>query len=209
MREQVYLRVPMRSLKIALLSRWYAEEHRRTGGTGTVQELAEAVAALGHEVVVLSQSKSVTKLGPSQPGEFGALETWLSARERRRGWVVGLFDRLTKRSLGHRKTVSDSLDLRDFLARRGPFDVLWAQCEEPDGLVAAFAAKAAGVPAIPPILTQIYALRYCFGAPRLVFTEKRALGLAFRHASRIVANSELTAHYVPSYGGKEDALGEK
>jgi glycosyltransferase involved in cell wall biosynthesis len=189
----------MRALKIALLSRWYAEEHRRTGGTGTVQQLAEAVAALGHEVVVLSQGKSVSKLEKVGRGEFGALEVWLSPREKRRSVVIGLIDRFIKRISGHRKVVSDALDLRDFIVARGPFDVLWAPCEEPDGLVAAFATKMGGL-TLPPILTQIYALRYRFGGPRLVFTNQKALGMAFAVAKRILANSELTASKLARYG---------
>ena len=190
----------MRPLKIALLSRWYAEEHRRTGGTGTVQQLAEAVAALGHEVVVLSQSRHVAKLGKTNPGEFGALEVWLSPREKRRGGWAGLRDRWEKRRYGHRKVCSDALDLRDFLAARGPFDALWAQCEEPDGLVAAFAARL-GV-ALPPTLTQIYALRYTFadGAPR--FHGHAPLRAAFAQASRVLADSELVAIHLDAYADK-------
>jgi len=193
------LKIPMRALKIALLSRWYAEEHRRTGGTGTVQELAEAVAALGHEVVVLSQSKSVASLEKAKPGEFGALEVWLSPREkRRRGWT-GVRDRLAKRLYGHRKVVSDALDLRDFLAARGPFDVLWAQCEEPDGLVAAQAAGMGVV--LPPTLTQIYALRYHFTQGRPVFVYQAALRAAFVQANRVLADSELVAQQAENYAG--------
>jgi glycosyltransferase involved in cell wall biosynthesis len=184
----------MRRLKIALLSRWYAEEHRRTGGTGTVQELAEAVAALGHEVVVLSQSQDVAALTPSR---LGALEVWLTPREQRRGGWTGLRDRLAKRRYGHRKVVSDAFDLRDFLAARGPFDVLWAQCEEPDGLVAAIAAGQ-GVK-LPPTLTQIYALRYSFERNQPVFRDRPALGAAFAQASRIIANSELVAQNLKAY----------
>jgi glycosyltransferase involved in cell wall biosynthesis len=196
----------MCALKIALLSRWYAEEHRRTGGTGTVQQLAEAVAALGHEVVVLSQSKSVAVLEKSKPGEFGALEVWLSPRQKRRGGWTGLRDRWEKRRCGHRKVVSDALDLRDFFAARGPFDVLWAQCEEPDGLVAASAARM-GV-ALPPTLTQIYALRYRFGDPQLIFTGQGALRPAFSQAKRILANSELTAGHLFHYVGRKESAGQ-
>ena len=189
----------MRALKIALLSRWFAEEHRRTGGAGTVQELAEAVAALGHEVVVLSQSKSVAALEKAKPGEFGALEVWLSPREKRRRGLISLLDRLAKRLYGHRKVVSDARDLRDFLAARGPFDALWAQCEEPDGLVAAEAART-GV-AVPPTLTQIYALRYRFAQGRPVFTGHAALRAAFGQATRVLADSELVAQRAENYAG--------
>jgi glycosyltransferase involved in cell wall biosynthesis len=187
----------MRRLKIALLSRWYAEEHRRTGGAGTAQELAEAVAALGHEIVVLTQSKEATALTKPAPGAFGQLETWLTQRDARRGGWTGLRDRLAKRRYGHRKVISDALDLRDFLATRGPFDVLWAQCEEPDGLVAAIAAQLGAK--LPPTLTQIYALRYGFTGSEPVFRDQPALRAAFSQASRLIANSELVAQNLAPY----------
>lgn len=183
----------MRPLKIALLSRWYAEESRRYGGIGPVQQLAEAVAALGHEVVVLSQSKEAEAL---QQSHVGALETWLSPREKRRGGWTGLRDKLAKRRFDHRKVFSDALDLRDFLATRGPFDVLWNQCEEPDGLVCAVAAKEGVV--LPPTLTQICALRYRF-TPEFEFTGHAALGAAFAQATRILANSEMVAEKITEY----------
>ena len=193
----------MRPLKIALLSRWYAEENRRLGGAGMAQELAEAVAALGHEVVVLSQSKEVARL---TPGRIGALETWLGPREKRRGGWTGLRDKLAKRRYGHRKVFSDALDLRDFLAARGPFDVLWAQCEEPDGLVAAIAAQE-GV-ALPPVAVQIHALRYSFGPAGPLFTGHAALGAAFRHAARVLANSEMVAQKIEAYAGPGLSAGQ-
>jgi len=190
----------MRPLKIALLSRWYWEENRRSGTEegGMVQQLAEAVAALGHEVVVLSQSPQVRGLEKSR---IGALETWLSPRDRRRDFWTGLRDKWAKRAYGHRKVCTDALALRDFLAQRGPFDVLWAQCEEPDGLVAAVAAQS-GV-AVPPTLTQIYALRYHFKNGTPVFGGKRALHLAFRHAARIVADSGLVEGHLAAYAGPD------
>jgi len=190
----------MRPLKIALLSRWYWEENRRSGTVegGTAQQLAEAVAALGHEVVVLSQSPKVTQLERMRIGE---LEVWLSPREKKRDFFTGLRDKWAKSTYGHRKVHSDALALRDFLARRGPFDVLWAQCEEPDGLVAAVAARS-GVQ-LPPTLTQIYALRYRFEEGAAVFEGKPALSPAFRQAARIVANSELVADSVRAYAGPD------
>jgi glycosyltransferase involved in cell wall biosynthesis len=187
----------MRPLKIAMLCRWYGEENRRIGTAdgGMAQQVAEAVAALGHEVVVLSQSPHAAGLEPSR---VGRLEVWLTPREKRRGFFTGLRDKFVKRTFRHRKLFSDAYDLRDFLARRGPFDVLWAQSEEPDGLVAAVTAQRSPV---PPILTQIHSLRYRFAAGAPVFTEKAALGLAFRHATRIIANSELVAGCLTHYAG--------
>ena len=184
-------------MKIALLSRWYWEENRRFGEDGgPTRQLAEAVAARGHEVVVLSQSNDVRKLTKSK---IGALETWLSPRDKRRDLATSWRDRIAKKTYGHRKLHSDALTLRDFLAKRGPFDVIWAQTEAPDGLVAGFATHLKFK--LPPILVQIQALRYRFekGAP--VFTEKAPLMLAFRHATRIVANSEMVAGYLSAYTG--------
>jgi len=184
-------------MKIALLSRWYWEENRRFGAEGgPVRQLAEAVAARGHEVVVLSQSPEVRKLRPDKIGE---LETWLSPRDRKRSFVIGWRDKLAKKTYHHRKLHTDAHALDDFLRQRGPFDVLWAQTESPDGLVAGF-AKQLGFD-VPPILVQIQALRYRFekGAP--VFTEKAGLMLAFHQATRIIANSEMTAGYLGAYTG--------
>ena len=188
----------MRPLKIALLSRWYWEENRRNSAAegGPVQQLAEAVAALGHEVVVLSQSPNATALEKSR---IGALEAWLTPREKKRDFFTGLRDKWAKHTYRHRKVYSDALALRDFLARRGPFDVLWAQCEEPDGLVAGM-AREMGI-ALPPLLVQIQALRYRFNNGEPVFQEKPALRAAFRHADRVLANSEMVAEYLPAYAG--------
>ena len=193
-------------MKIALLSRWYWEEHHRHGDEGgTTIQLAEAVAARGHEVVVLSQSPHVDRLTAAK---IGALETWLSPRDKRRGFLTGLRDKWAKRTYDQRKVYSDALDLEKFLAQRGPFDVLWAQSESPDGLICAIAAKQGRK--LPPVVVQIQALRYRFehGAP--VFTQKQPLGLAFRQATRILANSgmiaeNLTAYALPNHGAAEIA----
>ena len=59
----------MRPLKIAFLSRWYWLESRLHDDEegGATRQLAEAVAALGHEVVVLTQSTEVKKLKKIRP----------------------------------------------------------------------------------------------------------------------------------------------
>ena len=67
-------------MKIALLSSWYWEEshlHYENEDGGSAQQLAEAVAALGHEVIVLSQSPEVRKL---RQYPIGKLQTWVSPR---------------------------------------------------------------------------------------------------------------------------------
>ena len=184
-------------MKIALLSRWYWEENRRSGDEGgTTRQLAEAVAAFGHEVVVLSQSDDTRKLKRAQ---VGALETWLSPREKRRDFLTSFKDRRAKRAYGHRKLHTDALYLKEFLQRRGPFDALWAQTEAPDGLVAADATHL-GIK-VPPTLLQMQALRYRFDKGAPVFTEKRALSTALRHATRIMANSEMISGHLKAYCG--------
>ncbi len=185
-------------MKIALLCRFYWEEHRRyaANGNGPVQQLAEALAALGHEVVVLSQAPDITKMEKSK---IGALEVWLTPRDKKRDFLTGLRDKWAKQTYKHRKVYTDAFALRDFLKQRGPFDVLWAQSEEPDGLVAAIAAQM-GIP-LPPVVTQIQALRYRFEKGIPIFNQKPALRLSFQHADRILANSDLVAKNLHHYSG--------
>jgi glycosyltransferase involved in cell wall biosynthesis len=188
----------MRPLKIALLSRSYWEEnhHHDTEEGGAIQQLAEAVAALGHEVIVLSQSPQTATL---KKVKIGALETWLSPLEKPRDFLTGWRDRWARKTYSHPKIYSDVQALRAFLARRGPFDVLWAQTEAPDGLVAAIAAQLGAK--LPPVLVQIQALRQRFEKGTPVFIEKLPLGLAFRQATRLIAPSELIANTLPRYTG--------
>jgi glycosyltransferase involved in cell wall biosynthesis len=177
----------MRRLKIALISRRYWEEnHFGDEEGGATQQLAEAVAAMGHEVIVLSQSPEVRKL---RKISIGQLETWVSPRDRHRNLVVAVRDRLARKRFFQPHVFSDVLALRDFLAKRGPFDVIWAHTETPDGLTVALAARQKIK--VPPLLVQIQHLpcRYAKGAP--VFIEKLPLDYAFRQASRILASSEL------------------
>ena len=188
-------------MKIAFVSSWYWEENRRHGDEGgPTRQLAEAVAALGHEVVVLSQSpEGKQKLRKSQ---IGTLETWLSPREKRRDFFTGFQDKIVKKTYRHRKVYSDAKVLRDFLTERGPFDVIWAHSESPDGLIVGMAAKLGTK--LPPVLVQVQALRYRFqkGAP--VFIDKPALSLAFHQATRIIANSEMIATSLHNYGLTEE-----
>jgi glycosyltransferase involved in cell wall biosynthesis len=188
----------MTPLRIAFLSRWYWEENRRWASVegGPTQQLAEAVAALGHEVIVLSQSPKVEELQRSQ---IGTLEVWLSPREKRRDFLTAVRDKWAKHTYSHRKVFSDAQALAEFFEQRGPFDVLWAHTEEPDGLVAAVAAREGLT--LPPLVTQIQALRYRFDNGVPVFNQEPALRLAFRQADRILANSELVADSLSAYAG--------
>jgi len=186
----------MRRLKIALLSRYYWEEHQIRGEEegGATRQLAEAVAELGHEVIVLSQSPEVRKL---KRYPMGVLETWVSPRNKHRNLLVRVRDRLGRKKYHHPQVETDVLALRDFLRLRGPFDVLWAQSEAPDGLIAGLAARRKVK--LPPVLVQVQGLRCRFekGAP--VFTEKTPLDIAFRQASRILVTSEMIAADMSNY----------
>ena len=187
-------------MKIALISRWYWEENRRYGEDGgPVRQLAEAVAALGHEVVVLTQSPTRKLLKE----KIGALNAWITPRDKRRDLMTGLRDKFVKKAYKHRKLHTDARALGDFLAKAGPFDVIWAQTEAPDGLVVGFAAQQLGV-RMPPVLVQVQALRYRFekGAP--VFIDKQPLGLAFQQATRIIANSEMIAGSLHNFGVSQE-----
>jgi len=189
----------MRPLKIALLSRWYWEEsryHQEDEEGGPAQQLAEAVAALGNEVIVLTQSPEVRKL---RKYPIGSLETWASPRGRHRSLITSVRDRMAKRTYSYSQIYSDALALREFLTLRGPFDVIWAHSESPDGLVAAMAAKLGFK--LPPVLLQVQHLRYRFTKTGPKFVEKVPLHFAFRHAARIIASSEMIAESLLAYAG--------
>lgn len=192
----------MRPLKIALLARSYWQEHHYHGTEegGAVQQLAEAVAALGHEVVVLSQSPEVRALKKAQVGK---LETWLSPSQKPRDILTGIRDKIARKKFHHPKIYSDVLSLRDFLKKRRPFDVLWAQKEDPDGLVAAVAAQLKIK--LPPMLVQVQSLRHHFSKGAPVFDGKPILLPIFRRASRILINSDIVAGCLPSFVGTGSA----
>lgn len=152
---------------------------------GTVLQLAQAVRDAGHEVVALSQSPDVRS--GFEKTELGGIPTSLSPRERRQA-LAYLPDKVAKWATGHRKVLSDARTLQKFLASEDRFDLLWCQCEEPDGLVASVAQR---LGPLPPIFVHVFALRYDFveGHPR--FSHKMALGAAFHAAKLVAANSPL------------------
>ena len=193
-------------MKILLLSQFYWLEsrfHFEEEG-GVVRQLAETLAGLGHEVVVLTQSSEVQKLKKIQ---VGRLETWASPRDQSRNFMTGLRDRWARKTYGYGQVHSDVLALKEFLQRRGKFDVIWAHAESPDGLTVALAAQQ-GVK-VPPMVLQVQALRvrYQNGAP--VFVDKRPLGLAFRRAKLILPVSELIADNLLQYAPPGPAAAEE
>jgi glycosyltransferase involved in cell wall biosynthesis len=189
----------MRPLKIAFLCRWYWLEDRldKEDDGGPTRQLAEAVAAMGHEVVVLTQSSEVRKL---KKYPIGKLETWVSPRDKKRNIITAVSDKVASKTYHYSKVHSDALYLRDFLRKRGPFDVLWAHSESTDGLVAGIAARKKVK--LPPMLLQVQNLPTHFekGAP--VFIHKTTLDVAFKQATRILANSQMVADRIAEYASK-------
>ena len=143
-------------MKIAFISRWFFEENARTQGRGgPEQQRVKAYQELGHEVIVLSQSEESRHL---EEISINGIRVVTTARWKRKP-ALAILDKLAKPFTKHRKVFSDARDLRLFLKRYGPFDVLEAQCEEPDGLVVAVASVFSK---LPPWCVQLFALRYRF-----------------------------------------------
>ncbi len=194
-------------LKILLLSRDFWEDHENTQGESPLEQLTEAVAELGHHVVVLSQSLNVKGLTHSKLGKVDLL---LTPRDQRRFGLTALYDWFDEEKLKHSQIHTDVSYLHDVLVKKRPdgrpFDVVWASSESPDGLVAAMAAKRRSP--IPPIVTQIQTLRYEFQNGQQRFNDQRPLGLSFKYASLVLANSELVAndiveHYAETTGKEQ------
>ena len=187
-------------MKIALICRSYWDDLPRNPDEecfgGEAQQLAEAVAAHGHEVVVLSQSPEV---GALKRVDEGKLELWVSPSRRRRSLFSGLRDQMAKKKFAHYRVHSDVAYLREFMKKRGPFDVAWAPNELPDGIVAALAAQR-GVP-MPPLLTQVQNLRQHFRKQQPIFDQKPALRLVFRRSARLIACSDQMAEAMANYAG--------
>lgn len=174
-------------MKIAFISRWFVEENKRTGGRGgSEQQRVKGYIDAGHEVVVLSQEENSARL---QAGTINGIAVVTTDRWRRVWWLA-LLDKLAKGWSQHRKVMSDAWELHLFLEKFGPFDVLEAQCEEPDGLVVAVCSL---FRKMPPWCVQLFALRYSFVGSEPRFEQKGSLGFAFRRANLVKANSELVA----------------
>lgn len=104
--------------------------------------------------------------------------------------LLAILDKLAKPLARHRKVFTDALYLSRFLAQFGPFDVIEAQCEEPDGLVVAMLSV---FQKLPPWCVQLFALRYRFEAGKPIFEQRTVLGFVFRRAALVKANSGLVA----------------
>jgi glycosyltransferase involved in cell wall biosynthesis len=178
-------------MKILVVSRWFWEERRRNGGTaGFFGELAQAVAEKGVDLTVLSQAPDAGRVPEPRPIE--GLKLHVFSREKRRP-LFALPDKMVKMWAGYRKAVTDAAVIRSFMRQHGPFDVVVAQCEEPDGLACALASLGGE---FPPLVTCVHDLRYQFTAEGVRFVRKSSLGFVFRRSARVMANSAPTATWL-------------
>lgn len=174
-------------MKIAFISRWFVEENRRTDGRGGCeQHRVQAFLKMGHEVVVFSQTIHCRRF---ERHRLNGVSVIVTHRWRRNKWM-SILDKLLKPFVGHRKLITDAWDLFHFIRDFGPFDVIEAQCESPDGLVVAFLSL---FYQLPPWCVQIFALRYKFVREQPRFTRIHTLGFVFRQAQIVRANSAMVA----------------
>ncbi|MCC7518728.1 MAG: glycosyltransferase family 4 protein [Verrucomicrobiae bacterium] len=174
-------------MRVAVLHRSLEAEIRHLGEEGgTSLQLLLALRDLGVEVLALTQSPHPERFADGKIGGLPAV-VW---HETRRDPGLALLDKGIKLIYHHRKLATDTQRARRALAERGPFDVVWAYSEEPDGLVAGV-LRALGNRI--PLVIGIQALRYGFQDGRPHFIEKRSLQFGFRRARRIVANSPMVA----------------
>lgn len=190
-------------MKILMVSRWLWEERRRHGGKpGFFGELAQAIAAQGVDLTLLTQA-SDAGLDP-EPRFFDGLNVHVFSRDRRHP-ALALLDKIIKPWGGYRKAATDAFTLHRFTRQQGPFDAVVAQCEEPDGLACALASLAGS---FPPLITQVHDLRYRFSAEGVRFVRKSSLGFVFRRSVRVIANSLPTATWLQrEYGVPENKIG--
>jgi glycosyltransferase involved in cell wall biosynthesis len=190
-------------MKVLLVSRWFWEERRRNGGKpGFFGELAQAVAAKGIDLIILSQAADA---GPvPEPRPVDGLNVHVFSRDDRSAPLLP-FDKIIKLWAGYRKAATDAAVIRRFVRQHGPFDAVVAQCEEPDGLACALASLTGG---FPPLVTFVHDLRYQFHGKNVRFIRKSSLGFVFRKSARVVANSAQTATWLQrEYGVPENKIG--
>lgn len=190
-------------MRIALISKWLARESERFGPEGGfVQQLAEALIDRGHEVIALSQAKGARRGDQKQ---IGRIPAQLFDAEKRRP-ALALLDKIGKSVTGHRKILTDALEIRHFLKEHGPFDCVWAQAEDPDGTACGLAAKLGD---IPPLFITVQAVRWAESpSGELLFTQQRNLSLGFKQATHVLANSPLSAQWLEKqYGVPSSKLG--
>jgi glycosyltransferase involved in cell wall biosynthesis len=191
-------------MKILMVSRWLWEERRRNGDTpGFFGELAQAITSQGVDLTILSQAPDAGADPEARPVD--GLKMHVFSREGRNPSRLP-FDKLIKLWSGYRKASTDASVIRRFEQQQGPFDVVVAQCEEPDGLACALAARSDD---FPPLVTFVHDLRYKFSTDVVRFTRKSSLGFVFRKSTRVVANSTQTASWLEDeYAVPRNKIGE-
>lgn len=190
-------------MRIALISKWLARERERFGPAGGfVQQLAEALLDRGHEVIALSQAKGARRGDQLMAGR---VPVQLFDAERRQP-ALALFDKAAKSLTGHRKLLTDALEIGHFLRATEPFDLVWAQAEDPDGIACGVASR---LGSMPPLLITVQAVRWQEKTEgTLRFTRQRSLGLGFSRAAIVAANSPLSASWLhEAYNVPEAKLG--
>jgi glycosyltransferase involved in cell wall biosynthesis len=191
-------------MKALMVSRWLWEERRRNGGKpGFFGELAQAIAAKGVDLTILSQAGDA---GPvPEPRPVDGLNVHVFCREGRNRALSPL-DKIIKLWAGYRKAATDAAVIRRFAQQHGPFDTVIAQCEEPDGLACALASLAGD---LPPLVTCVHDLRYEFRGDGVRFIRQSSLGFVFRKSTRVVANSTPTATWLQrEYAVPENKIGQ-
>lgn len=187
-----------------MVSRWLWEERRRNGDVpGFFGELAQAIAGKKVDLTILSQAADAGTI--PEPRSIDGLNVHVFSREKR-GLTLLPLDKILKLWSGYRKAATDAAVIRRFAQQHGPFDAVVAQCEEPDGLACALAARAAG---FPPLVTCVHDLRYQFRTKGVRFIRKSSLGFVFRKSARVIANSAPTATWLQrEYGVPENKIGQ-
>jgi glycosyltransferase involved in cell wall biosynthesis len=197
-------------MKLLMVSRWFWEERLRNGGRpGFLGELAQAVAGNAGsltkdvELTVLSQAADAG-LTP-EPRAVEGISVHVYSRERRYALLTPL-DKLVKPWGGYRKAVTDAAVIRRFALGHGPFDVIFAQVEEPDGLACALATLPGGM---PPLVTGVQDLRFHFDREQVRFIRRSSFSFAFDRSERVLANSEQTAAWLcRHYRVPHDKIGQ-
>jgi glycosyltransferase involved in cell wall biosynthesis len=178
-------------MKVLMVSRWFCEERRRNGDRpGFFGELAQAIAAQGVDLTILSQANNARLAPTLRPADL--LNVHVFSRDSRDP-AVALVDKILKPWCGYRKACTDAVIIHRFIREHGPFDAVVAQCEEPDGLACALASR---MGRFPPLVTCVHDLRYKFLDDKIRFTRQSSLGFVFRRSARVVANSGQTATWL-------------
>ena len=187
-----------------MVSRWLWEERRRNGDSpGFFGELAQAITASGVNLTILSQANDAGS--DPQPRPVDGLNIHVFSREGRSAARFA-FDKMIKVWSGYRKAATDAAVIRRFVREYGPFDAVVAQCEEPDGLACALAARSDD---FPPLITFVHDLRYKFSDDGVRFVRKSSLGFVFRKSARVAANSAQTATWLQDeFAVPQNKIGE-